>query len=132
MIEVGSIELGDDIISLLNENMDGDNNTLRIMAIYEQDIIYTDGTAVEAAFDTTLTAADGAEIELMDYVEPDVEISSNDGLLATADELDHVLENLTVSLNYKLKNYNAGKTFDTTDKSIKITLVARKTGSLKL
>lgn len=132
-IEVGSVDIGTDVIDMLNKNIDGDKNTIRIMATYDSDLTFSDGTALDMSFKGTLIYANDGEIELPDYVSEDEEKKgTTTGTVSSADILDQILANLTVELDYGIKNYNTSKTIETKDKKIKITLIVRKSGSLIL
>ncbi len=124
VVEAGSIDIGSDVIDLLNRNIDGDKNTLRILIDIEHDL------DIEITFDATLVYS-GGNIVIPTYSEEELTATQLSGLIPTVDLLEQILANLTLELDFNITNYDPSKGLDAVDKTIIVTLVAHKTGSLK-
>ncbi len=124
-VEAGLIDIGSETLDFLNKNIDGDKNTLTLFAVFDHDI------DLDIDFAATIEYS-GGDIILPDYADADNEDveANDDGLITTGDVLEQILDNLTLDIKFNITNYDASKSDYTKEKTIVLTIIARKAGSL--
>ncbi len=121
-----TIELGDDIMNMLDKNLDGDKNTLSLLFRVSSNL----------PFDITLTPAielsTGEVIAISEFKEA-VNHPGFDRTSITKEQFRSMLDGMTFTSIIKVENYDPSKGDLTLDgKSIYVQLIARKTGSIIL
>ncbi len=116
-----SVDIGSDALDILQKNLDGDKNTLRLIA----------DVTTNLPLSVTLVIQVWNGIEYITIPTLEDLAGSLDGYIDTIDDLNTILSDLKFKAKIVVNNYIPGSgDFDLTGKYIYVTFIARKTGSL--
>ncbi len=126
-IEAGEIEVGGDALDIITKNLDGENDSLRLIATC------TTSLNIEIEFMVTIIYNNNQEFYVPNYVDIDMsDTLGNDGLIDDENLLNEILSDFNIDLKIGIKNYDPSTPIDTDGHTITINIIARKTGSISL
>lgn len=124
IVEAGVVDIGSESFDILNKNIDGDKNTLRLYASFETDL------DIEIELTLTLIYSGDKKLSVPAYLKESFEAGETEPI--TGEFLETILANLQFEVSFGIKNYDPTKLIVTEGKFIKLTFIALKTGSIKL
>ncbi len=121
-----AIDIGEDILDILEKNLDGDKNTLSLL--FDKDT----NLPLEMTLVPTIELSDGTVISVADFVDAAEDNASAYGSEITFDQLCDLLEGMKFSATVEINNYDPSLgDLNLDDKYANVKIIARKRGSLK-
>ncbi len=121
---VASIALDESVYDLIGGNLDGDKNYLQIGAAITTDLPFS------VSFDSSLLyVEDGSEKSIA--ITSVTDYSGDKGVIESVDVLRAIMESVTIKADVSLDKYTPASDLTLDDKSVVVTLMARKSGSIK-
>ncbi len=121
--QVGSLNLDSDTIDILNKNLEGESNTIRIYADIDTNL------PLDVTIVAYIVLSDSTKIKIASLEELDLDETI--GKIETTEQLQEILDDMYILAEINLNNYNpANGDLDLEDKNLTITLKVRKTGAI--
>ncbi|MFI3328545.1 MAG: hypothetical protein SNH79_01655 [Rikenellaceae bacterium] len=122
--ELFAVNLSESIYGIIENNVDGGKNYLQIGVAIDTNLPFA------VSFDSALVYEEGGSSKTIDIMSS-YDVDTDKGIIDNVDVLRAILENVTVKADVSLDSYSPVSDLTLDDKTVSVTLMVRKSGSIK-